>query len=639
MVGDFLTLAAIALLGLLIGGPIWLAVALRKPLGMEWVALVMPMGLGVAGLIIGVFAAFGWFQVGLILVLIATFPGLIAIYKNPGHRFTKSTYSEIKNRYGALQFYVFIFMVSIAWIGLQSPVTDGDALCYHLEVAKRMAMTGKIQFDPDLHETAYPLLVESLQAAVLKMRGPVATRAISFWFGISLAFSSALLAEPLVGKKRSTYAALFILSSPIVNCGMIAPLNDVPLASLCASALTSWIVLEQSGVSLTRRSMISGIFCGLACGIKFPAIVWSSVMGLFILMQFAKTPKNMIQKKDRYLLAAYVFTLSLIATGGFWYVRSAALTGNPVHPYFRNTFGGNGLDEVLEDARKSSSEHVWNILTAPLGLALLPSRYDSFSHQIGPLFLALIPLGLLRRNQALWYCYFAIGWLEMALCLTQRQSPRFYIAALAPWSACACKGLSDFLDFVKSPTGKTRLNKIAAFSLVSMVMAITAFNIARVRHGALMLIGLESPSQWLIQNEPTSALAEWVDLNLPENARLIGQDHRGFYWPRPFTMEKAHRRRTGILHKKLAEAQVVDHLAKQGFTHLVMAEPDPIDAVEFDPDLSNYLENWLSSHKPILDRVLHEPDGYNRRYRIYVLENANPSANASISKPEREAQP
>lgn len=639
MVGDFLTLAAIGLLGLLIGGPIWLAVALRKPLGMEWFALVMPMGLGVAGLIIGVFAAFGWFQLGLILLLIATFPGLMTTSKTSGYRFTKSTFSEIKNRYGALQFYVLIFMVSIAWLGLQSPVTDGDALCYHLEVAKRMAMTGKIQYDPDLHETAYPLLVESLQAGVLKLRGPVATRAISFWFGISLAFSSALLAEPLVGKKRSIYAALFILSSPIVNCGMIAPLNDVPLASLCASALTSWIVLEQSAVSLTRRSMISGIFCGLACGIKFPAIVWSSVMGLFILMQFAKTPKDINRKKDRYLSAACVFTLSLIATGGFWYVRSAVLTGNPVHPYFRNTFGGNGLDEVLEDARKSGSEHVWNILTAPLGLALLPSRYDSFSHQIGPLFLALIPLGLLRRNQALWYCYFAFCWIEMALCLTQRQSPRFYIAALAPLSACGSRGLSDFLDFVKAPTGKTRLNKIAAFSLVSMVMAITAFNIARVCHGALMLIGLESPSQWLIQNEPTAALAGWVDMNLPENARLIGQDHRGFYWPRPFTMEKAHRRRTGLLQKNPSQEEVVEHLINQGFSHLVLAEPDPIDAVEFDPDLSNYLKNWLPTQKPLLDRVLHEPDGYSRRYRIYELNHVNKSGNDSIIKPERESQP
>ena len=32
----------------------------------------------------------------------------------------------------------------------------------------------------------------------------------------------------------------------------------------------------------------------------------------------------------------------------------------------------------------------------------------------------------------------------------------------------------------------------------------------------------------------------------PATARLIGQDHRGFYIPRPYTMELAHRRRTGL---------------------------------------------------------------------------------------------
>jgi hypothetical protein len=172
-----------------------------------------------------------------------------------------------------------------------------------------------------------------------------------------------------------------------------------------------------------------------------------------------------------------------------------------------------------------------------------------------------------------------------------------------------------------------------------MLTVISAFNLARVRHGALMLIGLESPSQWLIQNEPTAQLAEWVDLNLPENARLIGQDHRGFYWPRPFTMEKAHRRRTGLLQKNPSQEEVVEHLINQGFTHLVLAEPDPIDAVEFDPDLSNFLKNWLPTQKPLLDRVLHEPDGYNRRYRIYVLNHVNKSGNDSIIKPIRESQP
>ncbi len=639
MIGDFLAFSLIGLMGILIGGPIWQAVALKKPEGMQWPALVMPLGLGVGGLIIGVFAAFAHFQAGLILVLFASLPGLIIYRQIPGQFLTNLSYHNLKNSIWSIQSMVFLLMIFAAWIGLQSPVTDGDALCYHLEVAKRMGMTNAIQFDPDLHETAYPLLAESLQAAVLLLRGPVATRAISFWFGISLAFSSALLAEPLVGSKRSVFAAIIILSSPIVNCGMIAPLNDVPLASLCASALASWIVLERSGVSINRRSLLSGLFCGLACGIKFPAIVWSSVMGLFMMLQIYRSSNGLILNKSRFLSVASIFTLSLITIGGFWYVRSAVLTGNPVHPYFRNTFGGNGLDEVLEDARKTSSEHAWNILTAPVGLALMPSRYDSFSHQIGPLFLALIPLGLLRRNPPLWYVYLAIGWLEMALCLTQRQSPRFYIAALAPWSACACSSLVHFIDSLKSESGKKRANTVAAISLILMFTVISAFNLARVRHGALMLIGLESPSQWLIQNEPTAQLAEWVDLNLPENARLIGQDHRGFYWPRPFTMEKAHRRRTGLLQKNPSQEEVVEHLINQGFTHLVLAEPDPIDAVEFDPDLSNYLNNWLPTQKPLLDRVLHEPDGYNRRYRIYVLNHVNKSGNDSIIKPVRESQP
>src|SRR5262245_42746375 len=33
-----------------------------------------------------------------------------------------------------------------------TPVTDGDALCYHLQVPKRFLERGAVFFDPDLHE-------------------------------------------------------------------------------------------------------------------------------------------------------------------------------------------------------------------------------------------------------------------------------------------------------------------------------------------------------------------------------------------------------------------------------------------------------------------------------------------------------
>jgi hypothetical protein len=59
-----------------------------------------------------------------------------------------------------------------------------------------------------------------------------------------------------------------------------------------------------------------------------------------------------------------------------------------------------------------------------------------------------------------------------------------------------------------------------------------------------------------------------------------------------------------------------------GFTHLVLAEPMPIEAVEFDPALSLHLESWIASHQPILDTTVQEHDGFARRYRIFALDDS-----------------
>lgn len=620
MIGDLLFMILLALCAGSLGGLVWAVFTGKYPVGWQWTSLALPLGLGLMGLGLGFAASAGVFTLGLGLVLLS---GLLAFIIclaewQRNKRSGQSDFNIISRESNFI--WVLFLIIFTAWLGLHVPVTDGDALCYHLEVAKRIAQSDTISFDPDLHETAYPLLVESLQAAALKLRGPVATRTISFLFGISLAASGISLAIPLAGKRNAIWAGIILLSLPIVNCGMIAPLNDVPLAALCVAAL---VALEAKEVSFQKRCVLSGLFCGLACGVKFPGLVWSSVMGLLIVYEAWRNAGPSIHAISmhnikRIVKSASLFVVVLLAFGIFWYARSAILTGNPVHPYFRNTFGGHGLDEVLEDARKTPFQHAWNIATAPIGLSLFPSHFDSFSHQVGPVFLALIPLGFLRRKPLRWYLMLVIGWLEIAICLTQRQSPRFYIAAFVPWSAAAVTVLDEWLN-IKNETLRKR-NQSIIISLTLGILIITfLFNLARVRHGAAILAGLESPSQYLIETEPTARLAGWVDQNLPADARLIGQDHRGFYWQRPFTMEKAHRRRTNLLKIAPTPELTIKHFREAGFTHLVMAEPDPIDAVEFDTDLSIHLSSWTASQKPLLDQTIHEMDGYNRRYRIYAL--------------------
>ena len=67
-----------------------------------------------------------------------------------------------------------------------APVTDGDALCYHLQVPKLFLWRGAAVFDPDLHETVYPLLTEMLYAVALAFRGPVACRLVHWVLGLVL---------------------------------------------------------------------------------------------------------------------------------------------------------------------------------------------------------------------------------------------------------------------------------------------------------------------------------------------------------------------------------------------------------------------------------------------------------------------
>lgn len=66
-----------------------------------------------------------------------------------------------------------------------APVTDGDALCYHLQVPKAFLMRGSVGFLPDLHETVYPLITELLYAIALEIRGPVACRGIQWFLGLA----------------------------------------------------------------------------------------------------------------------------------------------------------------------------------------------------------------------------------------------------------------------------------------------------------------------------------------------------------------------------------------------------------------------------------------------------------------------
>ncbi len=558
--------------------------------------LAVPLGLGslsLAAFALGEIGALG--RGGLLLILgLGAVPASLAL-----RRFTRSIARPSVP--SDLPSWIFDAALIATVLGTLltalSPVTDGDALCYHLQVPKIFLHDRAMTFEPDLHETAYPLVVEMLYAVALAFRGPVACRLVQWVLGLAFAANVAAIARPVLGD-RARWAGTIALLTPAISNGMGAPLNDVALAAFGNAALAALVV---SGRVSTRSAALSGVLAGMAIGVKYPGLVWAAVLGGSLL------------GRGRGFRPFVAFAACTLLVGGGWYLRAYGLTGNPVHPFFRGIFG-SGIDDVLDPIKRPMAVSPWNLLTALGPMTLDPDRFDSLAHQFGPAFLLFLPGLLLLGPPRRVVGVVLLGFAFLTTCLCVRQSMRFVLTAVGPMAVGVAWAASAWWDRRGVP-GRVLVGILALILAFEATIAV-----GRARHGIGVVLGRETAESFLDRREPTYRVGRWIAANLPADARIVGQDHRGFYLPRPYTMELAHRRRTGLTSRGESAEEVVDHLRRQGFTHLMLCPPVPEAAVEFDPTLSRRLAPWLSGHSPTFREAISDADGVTRLYSIYDLD-------------------
>lgn len=495
-----------------------------------------------------------------------------------------------------------------------APVTDGDALCYHLQVPKVFLIQESVSFDPDLHETVYPLTTEMLYLVALAFRGPIACRCVQWMLGLALAANATALARPSLGR-RAWWAGMTALLVPAVTNGMTAPLNDVALAAFGTAAIVAWVrLLDAPG---RKAAIVAGVFAGLAAGVKYPALVLAALLLAGIVLRPLYERRRVADPGwgGSLRLAAW-FGFAAAAAGGVWYLRAFVHTGNPVFPFFRTWFG-SGLEEVLAPIKRPLPVTLWNIVTALGPLTIEPHRFDSFAHQFGPIFLLFLPALLLEKAPRRVLGLVMLGYLFVMLCMTQRQSMRFLLIAVGPLSVGVAYLAATWRD---RPTVPAR---VLASLLIAVLGLETCVALTRVGRSVGAVLGGETTTHFLTRCEPTFRVGRWVAANLPPTARLIGQDHRGFYIPRAYTMELAHRRRTGLGSNGESAREIIEALRSDGYTHLMLCPPRPGEdgeiEVEFDPTLGRLLSPWLAAHKPLYREDLGDADGLVRRYAIYDL--------------------
>ncbi|MEK6234023.1 MAG: glycosyltransferase family 39 protein, partial [Planctomycetales bacterium] len=297
-----------------------------------------------------------------------------------------------------------------------APVTDGDALCYHLELPKAFLQQQALVYSPYRECCTYPLLTEMWFLWAIALDGPVCASLVHWALGALLICASVLLAEPFLGRPWALVAGSVIALTPGVTNQMTAPLNDAAAAAFCALALVAWIrgVLRQEGVGWT---ILSGTALGGALGIKYLALLFAASLAASWLLHVAR---------DRQALVASLRSAALVAVlaasvSGLWYARAAWFRGNPVYPFFHHALTGEG-DPVSRPEKRPLGSHPLALLAAPWEMTMRPHRFGGRGHQLGAIFLVALPGLLAVRKLSGAGTLLAVAGIYAAVCLGLRQN-------------------------------------------------------------------------------------------------------------------------------------------------------------------------------------------------------------------------
>ena len=498
-----------------------------------------------------------------------------------------------------------------------APPTAGDALCYHLELPKQFLADHAIRYLPDSDNSTYPLLTEIWYLWGLALDGGVAAQLVHWGLGVLLGLATVVLATPIVGRPWAWVAGALVVLVPGVNNQMAAPLNDVALALWTTLAMAAWwrAVVGAEG---RRWFLLAGLAGGGALGVKYLAVLFALAVAVTALWTFGRD-----RHRRRLLLeGAAIVTVVAISVGGLWYVRAAWHRGNPVYPFLTEVFENDpeaaGEHQTLPESKSPLGRNPLGAIAAPWHVTMHPDRFGGRGHQLGVLWLVAVP-GLLwtRRLRGLGMLL-AVGFVYFLLWYLLRQNVRFLFPLVPLLSVVVVWVWIEIRRFPALP----RWAVVAAFA--GILAAYTLVPLARCRGELPVACGMQSREDYLSRHEPTYFAARVAGGRLGQDAHLLSQDYRAFYFPCRVTRENVYRRRTHYDRTIGDPAELSRTLRQAGFTHLLLVENLADRGAQYDPTLSQLVaaaETAGSSDSlpRLAEYQFRDVDGGVRRYRLVML--------------------
>jgi hypothetical protein len=137
-----------------------------------------------------------------------------------------------------------------------------------------------------------------------------------------------------LGCRPGSWALAVVLFLTSERIGIMASsFSDADLAQAAALFAAFAFAIPRDGEppgDATAEAWFAGLLTGIALGIKISAAVPALIIvAISALRAAAPTPGERLRAVSR---TSLIFAASWVATGGYWYLRNLAVTGNPVYP-------------------------------------------------------------------------------------------------------------------------------------------------------------------------------------------------------------------------------------------------------------------------------------------------------------------
>jgi hypothetical protein len=386
-----------------------------------------------------------------------------------------------------------------------APISSADALYHHAAAPELFEQTHELQELRWSWNSYQPYTVEMLVLDGFLLWDSVQGAFAPLVLAVASLVAVGGLAYRLAGRTAALLAAAVFFAQPFMVWMATSTFVEPGLALALALAIWNLVVFALRGG--TAPLVLAGAFAGGAAGIKYPGVAAAGLLAL---------AAAVLLRRRLTLVRALAFALPAFAVALPWYVKNAVLTGNPIYPF---VFGGANA-EATEAAFESfesygHGESLVDLVLLPFRMLADAEPFDR-GEFISPLFLLFAPLALLVRR---FRRPVAIVWLAgIAYTLSWffgSQHARFLVPLMPAFAVLAAIGIVALAS--EGRAGRLMATTVTGAALAAGV-GVSAVYAAQF---VPVAIGAESEREFLTENTSYFEGVDWMNRNLPPDARVV----------------------------------------------------------------------------------------------------------------------